>query len=145
MGSEEGGSGNVHRASDSDRRPAERIGLSQGPPRQGQQHLHVTLYNLSKLRIHSGQSVMAETFAAHNSGTVQTRVENWSSEGSQRALSVRLESDSEWRPCAERRPNPCGLSYLLMLFREREPNISTGPPNHTTVELVQKNHVVVVA
>lgn len=76
IGPEEGGSGHMHGASGSDRRPAERIGLSQRPPWQGQQHLHVSLYNLSKLRIHSGQSVTAETFAAHNSEALQSRVEN---------------------------------------------------------------------
>lgn len=77
------------------------------------------LYNLSKLRIHSGQSVTAGTFAAHKSEGVQSRLENWSAEGSQRALRVRLESDSEWRPCAKRRPKRCSLSYLLTLLGER--------------------------
>lgn len=120
----------MHRASGSDRRPAERSGLSQGPPQQGQQHFHISLYNLSKLRIHSGQRVMAKTFAAHNSEAVQSRTENWSVEGSQRALSVRLESDSEWRPCAERRPNQCSLSYLLTLFRERAKHFYRSPQSH---------------
>lgn len=119
MGSEEGGSGHMLGAGGSDRGPAEGIGLSQGPPLQGQRHFHVSLYNLSKLRIHSGQSVTAGTFAAHKSEGVQSRLENWSAEGSQRALRVRLESDSEWRPCAKRRPKRCSLSYLLTLLRER--------------------------
>lgn len=73
---------------------------------------------------------MAETFAAHNSEAVQSRVENWSVEGSQRALCVRLESDSEWRPCAERRPDRCGLSYLLMLFRERAKHFYRSPQSY---------------